>query len=72
MSRTLVHPLENNATERAYFTDTLPRTSTSAVAAYRRAVEALTGSLPTWAQRQRTGRKPRSLPKYGGDPRAAR
>ena len=72
-----VHPLEHNAAERTYFTESLSRTSTMAPAAYRRAVEALTGSLPTWAQRQPVGRKPAakmaaSRHVYSGDPRAAR
>lgn len=57
MSRTSNHPLEHNAVERTYFTEQLPRTSTMAAAAYRRAVEALTGSLPSWAQRAKPGRK---------------
>ncbi|MCF1444586.1 hypothetical protein ACI2VK_24135 [Ralstonia nicotianae] len=57
MSRISNHPLEHNAAERTYFTDQLPRTSTMAAAAYRRAVEALTGGLPTWAQRAKPGRK---------------
>lgn len=56
MIRICNHPLEHNAVERTYFAEQLPRTSTAAAAAYRRAVEALTGSLPTWALRA-AGRK---------------
>ncbi len=57
------HPLEHNTAERAYFNQTTGDYR-SCRAAYRRAVEALTGSLPTWAQRAKRGRKPkaRSIP----------
>ncbi|WP_038754424.1 hypothetical protein [Burkholderia sp. ABCPW 111] len=48
-----VHPLEHNIAEAEY----LARQSSNGAAAYRRAVEATTGSLPTWATRQRAGRK---------------
>ncbi|VVD91521.1 hypothetical protein PHO31112_01646 [Pandoraea horticolens] len=52
-----LHPLEENAKEAAY-AHGLRRTSPTALAAYRRAVEVLTGSLPTWASRAKPGRKP--------------
>ncbi len=52
------HPLEGNADERDYAAG-LRRTSPTALAAYRRAVEACTGSLPTWAMRCKPGRKRR-------------
>lgn len=46
------HPLESNEVERLWF-QSAPSNYTTA---YRRAVEALTGSLPTWALRQGGGR----------------
>jgi hypothetical protein len=52
------HPLEHNSSEQAYFAGTLTRSGDGAHAAYRRAVEVLTGSLPTWASRAKPGRKP--------------
>ena len=48
----MTHPLENNLLERARFNAT---TSTSERAAWRRAVELLSGGLPTWAERKRKG-----------------
>jgi hypothetical protein len=51
----MTHPLENNLLERARFNAT---TSTSERAAWRRAVELLSGSLPTWAERKRNGLRP--------------
>lgn len=51
----MTHPLESNLVERARF-HTI--TSTSERSAWRRAVEALTGSLPSWAQRKPKGQKP--------------
>jgi hypothetical protein len=53
------HPLEHNAAERAYFSQTAGDYRTCR-AAYRRAVEALTGSLPTWAERAKRGPKPKA------------
>jgi DNA invertase Pin-like site-specific DNA recombinase len=50
------HPLEFNAAEREWFL----KACNNYVTAYRRAVEALTGSLPTWAGRQSAGR-PQSI-----------
>lgn len=47
-----IHPLEFNAAEREWFL----KQATTRSSAYRRAVEALTGSLPTWAGRQSAGR----------------
>jgi hypothetical protein len=58
MQRATEHPLEHNAIERQFFTETLQRTSRTSPGAYRRAVEALTGHLPTWARRAKPGRKP--------------
>ncbi|CAN7509217.1 hypothetical protein LJR290_003447 [Variovorax sp. LjRoot290] len=49
------HPLESNIVERARFNAI---TSTSERSAWRRAVEALTGSLPSWAERKPKGQKP--------------
>jgi hypothetical protein len=51
-----VQPLELNAAEREWFLNACG----NYVTAYRRAVEALTGSLPTWAGRQSAGR-PQSI-----------
>jgi hypothetical protein len=51
----MTHPLESNLMERARF-NTI--TNSSERSAWRRAVEALTGSLPSWAQRKRKGQKP--------------
>ena len=50
------HPLEHNKQESAYAAQ-LKRNDPTALAAYRRAVEALTGGLPTWAMRGKPGRK---------------
>lgn len=47
------HPLEANTADRDYF----QRANKHGKATYRRAVEACTGNLPTWATRQRAGRK---------------
>jgi hypothetical protein len=51
----MTHPLESNIVERARFHAT---TSTSERSAWRRTVEALTGSLPSWAERKPKGQKP--------------
>jgi|GEM_PF-4780862 len=53
------HPLEANSVERNY-TSSLKRTSPTALAAYRRAVEACTGWLPSYLQRGKPGRKRRT------------
>jgi hypothetical protein len=50
------HPLENRADEAEYFA----RQGEHGKAAYRRAVEATTGSTPTWAKRGKPGRKRRT------------
>ncbi len=55
MNHVAVHPLEDRASEAAYFA----RQNPNGAAAYRRAVKATTGSLPTWAQPQKRGRNPR-------------
>jgi hypothetical protein len=60
MKTKAVHPLESNAAEQQYFEKTLQGTARTAPAAYRRAVEACTGSLPTWAKRSKPGRKRRT------------
>jgi hypothetical protein len=51
----MTHPLEENLLERAKFNTYV---SSNERAAWRRAVEATTGSLPSWAARRRPGRKP--------------
>lgn len=57
MSKTLYHPLERNAAARSYFAGLRARASQGPVAAWREAVETLTGGLPSWAERERAGRK---------------
>ena len=51
----MTHQLEDNLTERARFNVI---TDDKARAAWRRAVEALTNSLPTWAERKPQGQRP--------------
>ncbi len=50
----MTHPLETNLIERARW-HTLTDTSTRA--AWRRVTEALTGGLPSWAERKKNGAK---------------
>ncbi|WP_124470507.1 MULTISPECIES: hypothetical protein [Burkholderia cepacia complex] len=57
MSETVYHPLEHNAGARGYFELLRARASRGPVAAWREAVETLTGGLPSWAARERAGRK---------------
>ncbi|MDP9646152.1 hypothetical protein PQQ72_06790 [Paraburkholderia strydomiana] len=52
MNKTLNHPLEYNATARAYFESLTVRASKGGVAVWREAVEQLTGGLPSWARRK--------------------
>jgi hypothetical protein len=47
-----IHPLEFDAAEREWFL----KQATTRSSAWRRAVEALTGSLPSWAARRFVGR----------------
>lgn len=51
MSQSHTHPLEDRISEVEYFT----RQGRHGAAAYRRAVKATTGSLPTWAQPKKPG-----------------
>lgn len=53
MKQSASHPLEARTAEAEYF----QRANKHGKATYRRAVEVLTGSLPTWAERGRAGRK---------------
>ena len=53
------HPLDGNEAERAYFARVAKPGTGLGAAAYRRAVLACTGSLPTWAEKQKPGPKPR-------------
>lgn len=62
MSKTLYHPLEHRSDVRAYFDGLRARASQGPAAAWREAVEALTGGLPSWAARERAGRKKRATP----------
>jgi len=55
MKTIAVHPLEHRTDEAEYFA----RQGENGKAAYRRAVEATTGSTPTWAMRGKPGRKRR-------------
>lgn len=48
----MTHPLEDNLIERARW-NTLTDTTTRA--AWRRVTEAMTGSLPSWAERKKNG-----------------
>lgn len=57
MSKTVFHPLEHNAEARAYFEGLRARASQGYAATWREAVETLTGGLPSWAGRERRGRK---------------
>lgn len=54
------HPLEHDQQQREYFARLLANTNGGA-AAYRRAIRALTGDLPTWAQPRKPGRKKQLL-----------
>lgn len=56
MSKTINHPLEHNAAARAYFESVDARASRGYACVWKEAVEQLTGSLPTWAARQKAGR----------------
>lgn len=56
------HPLEHNHEQRLYFQRIKPAIAGTGAAAYRKAVIACTGSLPSWAQPQKPGRKPKALP----------
>jgi len=56
------HPLESSTDARGYYERTVSRNA-NAIAAWRRAVLATTGHLPTWAERQR--RKPKAVPVPG-------
>lgn len=52
MSKTPQHPLEHSGTAQSYFERLEARASKGAVAVWREAVEACTGSLPSWAARK--------------------
>lgn len=56
----IAHPLESNAEARDYYDRLAARKSKGAVVVWREAVETLTGSLPSWAARQRAGRAKRT------------
>jgi|GEM_PF-1044586 len=51
------HILENNQEARAEFERRLSNRNQGNVAGYRRAVQDCTGSLPTWAEPRKPGRK---------------
>ena len=51
----MTHPLESNLIERARFNAYV---SSNERAAWRRAIELLSGSLPSWAERKRSGLRP--------------
>lgn len=52
MSKTPQHPLEHSGVAQSYFERLEARASKGAVAVWREAVEACTGSLPSWAARK--------------------
>lgn len=52
------HPLDNNTSEREYFSRLLAAGTGLGAGAYRRAVRACTGGLPAWAAPKSSGRKP--------------
>lgn len=54
------HPLEFNQVEREFFEQCGIKGFSALRGSYRRAVEALSGCLPTWAERAKPGWKPRS------------
>ena len=54
--KNIAHPLEHNPAARDYYDRLAARKSKGAVVVWREAVETLTGSLPTWAARQRAER----------------
>lgn len=53
------HPLEHNEHERDYFKRINHPSTGLGVAAYRRAVIATTGALPSWAKPRKPGPKPK-------------
>ncbi len=52
------HPLEHHADLKRDFLYWKANSRTNDLATFRKAVEACTGSLPTWAARRPAGRKP--------------
>lgn len=60
MKEQLRHPLESNAEQRAYFQQIKQALTGTGAAAYRKAVIATTGWLPTWCQYAKPGRKPKA------------
>lgn len=56
------HPIEQNTVERDYFRAMQRNTNGMGVAAYRRAMVACTGTLPSWAEPGKAGRKPKQKP----------
>lgn len=57
------HPLEFSQVEREYFEQCGTKGFSALRGSYRRAIEALAGSLPTWAERAKLGPKPRQTSK---------
>jgi hypothetical protein len=58
MNNVRKHPLERNTLEYGYFF----RQHANGRAAYRRAVVAITGSLPTWAEQKKPGKPQKTSP----------
>ena len=52
------HPLEHHGQQRAYFERTKGAAAGAGVAAWRQAVVACTGFLPTWARKGKPGPGP--------------
>lgn len=51
------HPLENNSEQKSYFARIARPGTGLGAAAYRQAVIATTGTLPSWCQRRKAARK---------------
>lgn len=53
-----IHPLEQNEEQRQYFEHIRKAVAGNGAAAYRKAVVACTGWLPSWAEKSRPGPRP--------------
>ncbi|MCA3184301.1 MULTISPECIES: hypothetical protein [unclassified Cupriavidus] len=60
MNQSNQHPLEDSATERLYVEQANGYGQRHRAAAYRRAVLASTGYLPSWLEKKKPGRKPKA------------
>ena len=55
--KTISHPLEQNASARAYYESLTKRASRGGVCIWREVVEQCHGSLPSWAARKQRARQ---------------